>query len=327
MRRAGVLAVLFGIIGLFCAAAVGGVEAFAGSSSVERAGDPQAPALGAWSVSGGRPLEVASPSSVDESGILPVRIVAPGHTRVTVRWLGKAYALKLVDGRGGTLLPAPAERSKSGLRTLIVQAGGTEVRHIVAVRAVRWPVQKLKVAPKYVNPPKSVSRRIASERKRTAEALSKAQASRLWTRGFVQPLKHMTTTNAFGGKRFFNGQLRSRHQGLDLRGATGTPVRAAASGRVLLAEEQYYSGNMIYVDHGDGLLTLYCHLSRLDVRPGDRVQAGQVLGLMGATGRVTGPHLHFGVRLRGQMVNPVALFAMSEALLSAPDRNMGRSAH
>lgn len=316
MRRTGVLAVWLGIVWL--CVVVAGSEVFAAARPADRAGDPQTPVLGAWSVSGSRPLQVGAPSSVDESGILPVRVVAPGQARATVRWLGKTCVLKLDGGQAETFLPAPAKRPKSGSQALVVQAGGVEVRRAVAVRAVRWPVQKLKVAPKYVNPPQSVSRRIAAERKRTAEALSRAWSERLWKGAFVQPLKRMTTTNVFGGKRFFNGELRSRHQGLDLRGATGTPVRAVASGRVLLAEEQYYSGNMIYVDHGDGLLTLYCHLLRIDVRPGERVQAGQTLGLVGATGRVTGPHLHFGVRLRGQMVNPAALFVASKALQSVP---------
>ena len=325
MRRCRIFVwgMLFGVVGVLCLA-LACTNGLAASKNAARFGDPQAPALGAWSASGGRSLQVASPSRVDESGILPVRIVAPGQTRATVRWMGKTHVLKLSGGQAGTLLPAPADRPKSGSGMLVVKAGSEEVRRAVAVRAVRWPVQKLKVAPRYVNPPQKVLRRIASERRRTAEALSKAQPARLWKKGFVRPLERMTTTNAFGGKRFFNGQLRSRHQGLDLRGATGTPVRAAASGRVLMAEEQYYSGNMIYVDHGEGLLTFYCHLSRLDVHPGDRVQAGQILGLVGATGRVTGPHLHFGVRLRGQMVNPMALFAMSEALFDVPGRHQGR---
>ena len=317
---------LCGVVGLLCLV-LAGSDVLAASKGSASLGNPQTPVLGAWSVSGKRSLQVASPSRVDESGILPIRICAPGHARATVRWQGKTYTLQLVDGQTGTLLPAPADRPKSGTGTLVVKAGGEEVRRTVAVRAVRWPVQKLKVAPRYVNPPQQVSRRIAAERKRTAEALSRAQSARLWEQGFIRPLERMTTTNAFGGKRFFNGQLRSRHRGLDLRGATGTPVKAVASGRVLMAEEQYYSGKMVYVDHGDGLLTFYCHLSRLDVRPGERVRAGQILGLVGATGRVTGPHLHFGVRVRGQMVNPMALFAMSETLLTAPDRRQAQPSH
>ena len=299
----------------------------AASRPAAQQGDPQAPALGKWSTSKERSLQVSSPSRVDESGIVPVRIVAPGQARVSLRWQGKTYPLKMLDGQAVTLLPAPDKRPASGSCTLEVQADGAKVRRTVAVRAVRWPVQKLSVEPRYVNPPQAVSQRIASERKRTAEALSRARAERLWQGTFVRPLKHMTTTNVFGGKRFFNGQLRSRHRGLDLRGATGTPVRSVAAGRVLLAEEQYFSGNMVYVDHGDGLLTLYCHLSRIDVRPGERVRAGQTLGLVGATGRVTGPHLHLGVRLRGQMVNPLALFALPEALSSRIDKQPRRVSH
>ncbi|MBO4312006.1 MAG: M23 family metallopeptidase, partial [Desulfovibrionaceae bacterium] len=101
-----------------------------------------------------------------------------------------------------------------------------------------------------------------------------------------------------------------RHMGADMRAAEGTPIRAAAAGRVLLAEDQYYGGNLVYIDHGQGLMTLYCHCSRLNVRPGDWVAAGQVIGLAGSTGRVTGPHLHLGVRLYGEMLNPLSLFLL-----------------
>ncbi|MDR2695609.1 MAG: M23 family metallopeptidase [Deltaproteobacteria bacterium] len=114
-------------------------------------------------------------------------------------------------------------------------------------------------------------------------------------------------SSAFGLRRIFNGQPRSQHKGLDLRGAAGTPVLAMADGTVALAEELYFSGNVVYLDHGLGLFSMYAHLSAIDVRPGQQVSAGQALGKVGSTGRVTGPHLHLGCYALGMAVDPTPL--------------------
>jgi len=114
-------------------------------------------------------------------------------------------------------------------------------------------------------------------------------------------------SSAFGLRRVFNGQPRSQHKGLDLRGSAGTSVLAAADGTVALVEELYFSGNVVYVDHGLGLFSMYAHLSAFDVRPGQRVSRGQVLGRVGSTGRSTGPHLHLGCYVLGTAVDPVPL--------------------
>jgi len=97
-----------------------------------------------------------------------------------------------------------------------------------------------------------------------------------------------------------------------LRVAQGTPIRALAGGEVVLAENMYYSGNVVYLDHGQGVISLYCHMSSMNVQPGDRVRAGQVLGKVGATGRVTGPHLHLGLLILGEAVDPLSLLAESK---------------
>jgi murein DD-endopeptidase MepM/ murein hydrolase activator NlpD len=105
----------------------------------------------------------------------------------------------------------------------------------------------------------------------------------------------------------FNGEPRAPHNGADLRAKTGTPIRSANRGRVVLAKELFFTGNTVIVDHGLGIYLLYAHLSRIDVKPGATVDNGQVIGLSGATGRVTGPHLHWGVRIQGARVNPFSL--------------------
>ena len=114
-------------------------------------------------------------------------------------------------------------------------------------------------------------------------------------------------SSIFGLRRFFNEQERSPHNGLDIAAAEGTPVRAVADGKVIDSGDFFFSGNMIYVDHGQGIITLYAHLSRLDVKPGDSVKQGDVIGAVGQTGRVTGPHLHFAVYANQNLVDPMFL--------------------
>jgi murein DD-endopeptidase MepM/ murein hydrolase activator NlpD len=160
---------------------------------------------------------------------------------------------------------------------------------------------------------------IAREAERNRRALASVRPEKEWELPLLRPVGG-GVSSAFGGRRVVNGEPRSPHRGTDLRGAEGTPVRASAAGTVLLAEPQYFSGNVIFLDHGLGVVSSYAHLSSFDVRPGDRVERGQAIGKVGATGRVTGPHLHLGLFIQGIAVDAVPLFSLPLRHTGGPTR-------
>lgn len=180
----------------------------------------------------------------------------------------------------------------------------------VPVYQLRFPTDELSVAKQFTDPNRAERARIKAEQAVKSRYFKTVTPQRLWRGTFTPPLDSVVT-DIFGMQRMFNGERQSVHQGLDLRAATGTPVAAMNSGVVLLARSFFYEGRMVVVDHGYGLLTLYFHLSALRVREGEAVQRGQVIGLSGATGRVTSEHLHVGVRWQGTYLDPAKLFQLS----------------
>lgn len=181
----------------------------------------------------------------------------------------------------------------------------------IATRAGAYPLERLRVAPKFSAPPDSaLARRMRLEAERAA-AVSRASHDTppLWTQAFAVP-RASRVTSGFGGGRTFNGTVTSRHMGTDYAGGVGAPVRAANRGVVRLVGRFHLGGNVIYLDHGAGIVSAYLHLSKQLVAEGDTVARGAVIGHVGATGRVTGPHLHFIARYGGITVDPASLFAL-----------------
>lgn len=180
----------------------------------------------------------------------------------------------------------------------------------IRVLRQRYPkVTVLNVPGRYTAPDPEQLRLIARDKEVKAEAFKTLTAEREWKGSFQRPVT-AEISDVFGVQRVFNGAVQSTHQGLDFRVPIGTPVAAVNSGTVILAQSLYFEGNCIVIDHGQGLLTLYLHLSEMRVQEGERVVKGQQIGLSGGTGRATGPHLHLAVRWQGIYLNPAGLLAL-----------------
>lgn len=196
--------------------------------------------------------------------------------------------------------------AKPGPQSLAVRWPDRDAAVTIEVKKRKFPTERLTVEGKYVEPPAEVTARIAAEKERLDGLWRKPSEGRLWTQPFRRPIDEVPNS-AFGLQRVFNGQPRSPHNGVDFPAPAGLPVSAANAGRVALAEELYFTGNTVVVDHGLGLYTVYAHLSEIDVHPGQKVGRGDVVGKVGATGRATGPHLHWGSRLLEARVDPMQL--------------------
>jgi murein DD-endopeptidase MepM/ murein hydrolase activator NlpD len=180
----------------------------------------------------------------------------------------------------------------------------------VGVREKTYPTTTLSVAPKYVEPPKDVLARIEEEQALKKRLFSAVTQETYWTGRFAPPVS-TSVTAIFGSARTLNGVKKTQHLGLDFRAAVGTTVTATNRGIVILARNLYYEGNCVVLDHGQGLLTLYFHLSEIAVKEGDKVESGTILGKSGNTGRVNGPHLHFAARWQGLYVDPETLLKLN----------------
>ena len=162
----------------------------------------------------------------------------------------------------------------------------------------------LKVDSRRVDPNKKDRNRANREHQEVKHIYASASPARLWEGPFVLPVEN-EISSSFGNRRVFNGKLKSYHNGLDFRSPVGTPVRATNSGIVRVAKNLFYSGNAVIIDHGTEIFSIYAHLSKLKVKAGQRISKGQLLGLTGATGRVSGPHLHWGIKIKGIAVSPL----------------------
>jgi biotin carboxyl carrier protein len=265
----------------------------------------------------GRPVLTLTPAVVQAGAPELIRVHAPGAQRVSGEWLGHTveffepsesnragdwFALAGVD------VEAPVGASMLHV-TAQTASGAVDLSRTVAIEQAHYRTGSLTVAPKFVSPGPEELKEIAAANEAKEKAFAASAERPLWVGDFVAPVKAQAT-DSFGTRRMFNGKLASIHKGADFRAAMGTVVRASNSGVVVLARPLYYEGNCVIIDHGMGLFTESMHFSRIDVKEGQHVKAGDVLGLSGATGRVTGPHLHWAVRWQGAMLDPIKLLRL-----------------
>lgn len=237
----------------------------------------------------------------------------PGLQSAELQWLTSKVPFARQAGRWITVAASDLD-TKAGryvAKAFLTFAGrAPQTREIpVVVTLTKYPRTALQVDNQFVELSPENEKRAAAEQAEMNAIFKKIAPEAMWTNAFALPIPGATGRN-FGHRRVFNGKPRNPHTGADLRAATGTPIRATNRGRVVLAKDLFFSGNCVILDHGLGVFSLYAHLSEIQTRVGDIVDVGHVVGLAGATGRVTGPHLHWGVRIRDARVDPFTLLTL-----------------
>lgn len=261
------------------------------------------------------PLTVTAKARSVRPGELVVLTVATPKTLSAVR--ARAFDRDLpafaVDGRTWRVLVGiDLDVAPRTYTVDIVGAdNGAELKatHRLVVTPRQFRTRKLTVDPAFVNPPPDAVERINREAAEMNDLWSHSEPTKLWTAAFVRPVPE-EANSAFGTRSILNGEPRSPHSGADFNSPTGTPIKAPNAGRVVLAGDRYFTGNTVVIDHGLTLFSLFAHLSEMDVKVGDTVAPGDVIGKVGATGRVTGPHLHWSVRINGARIDPLSVLAV-----------------
>lgn len=238
----------------------------------------------------------------------------PGLVAAEATWRGRT--VPLVKGESWVAILGVDLDDEAGAHPLsltLEYEDGTnrEVKTQLGVGAREYRTTRLTVEPKYVELSPENQERAAREAAELNALYDRVTPEALWTQAFDVPIPGATGGRNFGHRRVFNEQPRAPHSGADLTATTGTPIRSTNRGRVVLAKDLFFSGNAVFVDHGLGIYSAYLHLSRIDVEPGQMVERGEVVGLAGATGRVTGPHLHWGFRVQGARVDPFSMLEVA----------------
>ncbi len=261
-----------------------------------------------------------TPATVEVGSPELIHVDAPATATLDGEWMGRKLEFFRASGGQGWLALAGVDvEAAAGPTTLRIEeklADGTrggvkrEVSRTVEIFPAHYRTGLLTVAPRFVSPGPEELKEIEAEVALKDKVFAETAPERLWAGDFRAPVA-AAATDSFGTRRMFNGKLASVHKGMDFRARMDTPVHASNSGVVVLAQKLYFEGNCVVIDHGLGLYTISMHLSRMDVHVGERVVKGQLVGLSGATGRVTGPHLHWAVRWGNAYLDPAKLLRMN----------------
>src|SRR3954469_12109469 len=231
---------------------------------------------------------------------------------VSGMWMGRSVSFFRSTVNKGwyglAAIPVTTKAGAYGLRiTETLASGGTaELNRKIRVSNAPYPKITVKVAKKFTEPSPDQLTAISVDKSLKAKVFGTVTTDRLWAGQFVAPVSD-PVSDIFGTARVFNDQVQSRHQGLDFAAPPGTEIHAINSGIVILARPMFFEGNCVVIDHGQGLLSLYLHLSALKVTEGDQVHTGDTVALSGGTGRATGPHLHLAIRWQGIYLSPAIL--------------------
>jgi murein DD-endopeptidase MepM/ murein hydrolase activator NlpD len=260
----------------------------------------------AWSP---QPLQVGSPC------MFTVELAQPA-TAVKGMWFGHEVVFtpsanrKVWYGLAGVDVEGTPGKQELALEVGLAADVSLKITRTVEILPSTYKTSTLSVPSKFIEPDAATLARIAVEKKIKDEAFAKQLPTSEWQGKFLPPV-HTPFTETFGTRRVFNGTTASIHRGLDFRAAVGTPVSASNAGEVVLAQPLFFEGGLVVINHGQQFMTLYMHLSKIEVTAGQQVHKGQKIGLSGATGRVTGPHLHMAARWQGAYVDPQKLFLLA----------------
>ena len=266
-----------------------------------RAGEPVLSLEAPKHVPVGQPFEVAITSELDFETL---ELTWQGRTIVLPRTgRSSGFSTSLLLGSDVKLdRPGPRELSVTGIK----DQQTASATHVLTLDKADYPIQRLTLPKHQVNLSQQALLRHRQEKEQVQDCLRTFTPDRLWVCPFVRPAQGELSSE-YGLQRLINGQPRSPHRGLDYRTGAKAPVQAVNSGTVILTGNHFFAGNSIYIDHGQGVISMYFHLSSIKVSTGQTVSRGQTIGLTGSTGRATGPHLHFGISLLGHLVDPVPL--------------------
>ncbi len=225
---------------------------------------------------------------------------------------GRAVLIRTGKESAWAIVAADLE-TEPGTYYITFRQGSDEISTSVRIVSGDFGTSRIRLPSKMVEFDDKTLARIGREKERLRAVFASSAPEKLWQRPFIMPLRGRIS-GEFGERRILNGSPRSPHGGLDIAAPAGTPVRAAAGGRVAFTGKFFFYGNFVVIDHGLGIFTLYAHLDSILVREGEPVRGGRTIGLVGSTGRATGPHLHFAVTIGGVRVSPGELIAVTERL-------------